>query len=196
MVRISLFLLASFFIFSCSGNEEKSPSQNEVNKEQTEKAVKPLPKVVNNRISIKQQFVPDEEMEQFVLDLQGESFAESKLSFVILDKNKDTLFARKNISGEILLHDANEEVDTEEEQVSYIMQKMSMFFSIKNFSSPPYTINDPNSDDFAGDLKIWNEIDQDTAAICFEFSLLPNGGSEVIAYSRLLDSVVVYDRTH
>lgn len=196
MVRISLFLLTTVFIVSCSGNEEKGLSQKEANNKQTEKAVKPLPKVVNNRISIKQQFVPDEEMEQFILDLQGESFAESKLSFVILDKNKDTLFARKNISGEILLSDAKNDIDTEEEQVSYIMQKMSMFFSVKNFSSPPYTINDPNSDDFDGDLKVWNEIDQDTSAICFEFSLLPNGGSEVIAYSRLMDSVVVYDRTH
>jgi hypothetical protein len=67
---------------------------------------------------------------------------------------------------------------------------------VKNFSSPPYTINDPNSDDFNGDLKIWNEIENDTTAVCFEFSLLPNGGSEVLVYSRLLDSIVVYDRTH
>ena len=184
------------FLISCGGNEDNGISKAKENNVQTEKAIKPLPKAVNNRISIKRQFVPDEDLEIFVLDLNGETFEDSKLSFVILDKNRDTLFARKNISGKILLTGADDETDTEEEQVEYIIQKMSMFFSVKNFSTPPYTINDPNSDDFNGDLKVWNEIDNDTTTICFEFSLLANGGSEVMTYSRLLDSIVVYDRTH
>lgn len=196
MIKVIGFMTLLILLSSCGGNEDNGISKAKANKTQTEKAIKPLPKVVNNRISIKRQFVPDEDLEIFVLDLQGETFADSKLSFVILDKNRDTLFARKNISGKILLTGADNETDTEEEQVEYIIQKMSMFFSVKNFSTPPYTINDPNSDDFNGDLKVWNEIDNDTTAVCFEFSLLANGGAEVLAYSRLLDSIVVYDRTH
>jgi len=196
MIKVIGCMTMLIFLISCGGNEDNGMSKAKENNVQTEKAIKPLPKVVNNRISIKRQFVPDEDLEIFVLDLHGEDFENSKLSFVILDKNRDTLFARKNISGKILLTGADDETDTEEEQVEYIIQKMSMFFSVKNFSTPPYTINDPNSDDFNGDLKVWNEIDNDTTAICFEFSLLANGGSEVMTYSRLLDSIVVYDRTH
>jgi hypothetical protein len=196
MVRIFGIILSIVLLISCGSNEDNDISKVKANKIQTEKAIRPLPKVVNNRISIKRQFVPNEELEIFVLDLQGETFEQSKLSFVILDKNRDTLFARKNISGKILLTGADNETDTEEEQVEYIMHAMSTFFSVKNFSSPPYTINDPNSDDFNGDIKIWNEVENDTSAVCFEFSLLPNGGSEVLVYSRLMDSIVVYDRTH
>jgi hypothetical protein len=196
MVRIIGFILSVTLLVSCGNSEDNGISKIKANKIQTEKAINPLPKVVNNRISIKRQFVPNDELEIFVLDLHGESFEQSKLSFVILDKKRDTLFARKNISGKILLTGADNDTDTEEEQVEYIMHVMSTFFSVKNFSSPPYTINDPNSDDFNGDLKIWNEIENDTTAVCFEFSLLPNGGSEVLVYSRLLDSIVVYDRTH
>lgn len=196
MIRIIGFIIGISLLVSCGGNEDNGISKAKANDVQTEKAIKPLPKVVNNRISIKRQFVPGDDLEIFVLDLHGETFEDSKLSFVILDKNRDTLFARKNISGKILLTGADKETDTEEEQVEYIIQKMSMFFSVKNFSTPPYTINDPNSDDFNGDLKVWSEIDNDTTAICFEFSLLANGGAEVMAYSRLLDSIVVYDRTH
>jgi hypothetical protein len=196
MFKVIGFMTLLIFLISCGGNEDNGMSKAKANNVQTEKAIKPLPKVVNNRISIKRQFVPDEDLEIFVLDLHGEDFENSKLSFVILDKNRDTLFARKNISGKILLTGADDETDTEEEQVEYIIQKMSMFFSVKNFSTPPYTINDPNSDDFNGDLKVWGEIDNDTTAVCFEFSLLANGGSEVMTYSRLLDSIVVYDRTH
>lgn len=182
-------------LFSCGGKEEGGMSKAKANEVQTEKAIQPLPKVVNNRISIKRQFVPDEDLEIFVLDLQGEDFKESQLNFVILDKNRDTLFARLGISGEILLSGADEETDTEEEQVEYIIHKMSTFFSVKNFSNPPYTINDPNSDNFDGNRKVWAEVENDSTAVCFEFSLLPDGGSEVLVYSRLLDSIVVYDRT-
>lgn len=196
MIKLIGFMTILIFLISCGGNEEKGTSKSKKNNVQTEKAIKPLPKVVNNRISIKRQFIPGDDLEIFVLDLHGETFENSKLSFVILDKNRDTLFARKNISGKILLTGADDETDTEEEQVEYIIQKMSMFFSVKNFSTPPYTINDPNSDDFNGDLKVWNEINNDTSAVCFEFSLLANGGSEVMAYSRLLDSIMVYDSTH
>jgi hypothetical protein len=196
MIRIFSFILFATIFISCGGNEDNGMSKAKANDAQTEKAIEPLPKVVNNRISIKRQFIPDEDLEIFVLDLQGETFEDSKLSFVILDKNRDTLFARKNISGKILLSGADEEADTEEEQVQYIMHEMSTFFSVKNFSTPPYTINDPNSDDFNGNKKIWAEVENDTTAVCFEFSLLENGGSEVLVYSRLLDSIVVYDRTH
>ncbi len=196
MIKISCVALSALLIISCSGDSGEGISQAKANKVQTEKAIKPLPKAVNNKISIKHQFVPDEDMERFVLDLKGENFTESKLSFFILNKNYDTLFSRKNISGQILLSGADADVDTEEEQVEFIMHKMSTFFSIKNFSTPPYTINDPNSDDFTGNKKVWTEVENDTTSVSFEFSLLPNGGSEVLVYSRLLDSVLVYDRTH
>ncbi len=195
MLKLLALWITALLLFSCNSEKKEGNSLAKANKKQTEKAIKPLPKTVSNRISIKRQFVPDEEQEIFILDLKGENFSESKLCFVILNKNRDTLFCRKNISGETLLSGADD-VDEEDEQIEYIMHHMSTFFSVKNFSCPPYTINDPNSDDFSGNQKIWSEIENDSTTICFEFSLLPNGGSEVIAYSRLLDSILVYDRTH
>jgi hypothetical protein len=196
MVRFLLILVSILFVISCATKPEEDNSIAKTNKVQTEKAIKPLPQVITNRISIKRQFIPGDDLEQFVLDLKGEDFTQSKLTFVILDKNKDTLFARNGVSGAILLSDADAEVDTEEEQMEYIIHKMSTFFSIKNFSTPCYTINDPNSEDFNGNLKIWSEIENDSTAVCFEFAMRPNGGSEVLVYSRLLDSIVVYDKTH
>lgn len=195
MNKIFVIVLTGLILISCNSDKGEGISVAKANKKQTEKAIKPLPKAVSNRISIKKQFIPDEDQEIFILDLKGENFSESKLCFVILNKNRDTLFCRNNISGEILLSGADD-VNDEDEQIEYIMHHMSTFFSAKNFSNPPYTINDPNSDDFNGNHKVWSEIENDSTVTCFEFCLLPNGGAEVIAYSRLLDSIVVYDRTH
>lgn len=195
MNRFLLLVLGFTFVISCNSDKVTDNTLAKANKKQTEKAIKPLPKAVSNRISIKKQFVPDEEQEIFILDLKGENFSKSKLCFVILNKNRDTLFCRNNISGDVLLSGADD-VNGEDEQIEYIMHHMSTFFSVKNFSNPPYTINDPNSDDFNGNSKVWSEIENDSTVTCFEFCLRPNGGAEVIAYSRLLDSIVVYDRTH
>lgn len=196
MNKLFAALLLSALLFSCSSKQEENNSVEKANEEQTEKAIKPLPTNLSNRISIKRQFLPNEEQEIFVLDLKGENLKSAKLCFVILNKNRDTLFSRTNISGKSILEGTEEEFNTEDEQFEYLLHHMSAFFSVKNFSSPPYTINDPNSDDFNGNKNVWNEIENDSTVTCFEFSLLPNQGSEVIVYSRLLDSILVYDRTH
>ncbi|HRJ36381.1 MAG TPA: hypothetical protein PK610_10360, partial [Flavobacteriales bacterium] len=86
-----------------------------------------------------------------------------------------------------------EKIKTEDQQMEMTRERMSTFFAETGFSNPPYTLNDPIKSGITGDKELWKEIENDSTAWCFEFSLSKGGGVEVISYSRLRDTILVYD---
>lgn len=181
----------TLFLISCS----RTGVQNtELTSEDTVKHPISLPQQVHNKVSIKRYFSNPKLQDEFILLLKGKDYKTADLVFCILNANHDTLFFRTSY-GKVLLSRGSDQKLSPEQELEMIQQNMSTFFANTGFSNPPYTLNDPTKSEFSGDLLVWEEIKNDSSAWCFEFSLLENGRSEVIAYSRIKDSILVYDQT-
>ena len=191
-----LFLAISLvFLAACSGSKADVLTTQEHNNKETAEVIEPIPKSVHNKVAIKRHFSSQENLDEFILLLKGDDYSKADLVFCILNHKRDTLFIRHTKGKYLLTEHQNEQGQSVEQQIESIKQEMSTFFASTGFSNPPYTINDPTKEGFNGDIVLWDEIKNDSSAWCFEFSLLGEGKSEVIAYSKTKDTVLVYDAT-
>jgi hypothetical protein len=187
---VIVLLSAATLIMSCGQAAEERT--NNANHRETMEVIEPLPQRVYNSVSIKRHFSSDSTHDIFTLELSGETYHRSELVFTITRSDGDTLFIRRVKGNKLMAAHASGDLDTETKKEEYILQFMSTFFAETSFSSPPYTLNDPRRDDFKGNMELWEQIREDTTAWCFEFSL-GKEGTELIAYSDSLDTIIVYD---
>lgn len=193
MIRSLATLLLAFVLASCGGDENAIDPIQAHNDKETHEVTPPVPRLIQNKVVIDRHFTSQSHMDEFVLSIRGKTLEKAEICFAILNNNHDTLFVRRSNGGVLLQQAGPEYLTNEETKHEYINLRMSSFFSSKAFSNPPYTLNDPTKPEFPGNLEVWNEISSDSASWCFEFSLLDGGGSEVIAFSKSKDSIVVYD---
>lgn len=193
MIRKFAAVLVTGLVFAaCSHHESELKAIEEANDKETAEVIDPLPETVRNHVSLKRKFSDPLNDDEFVLDLMGKNYQNADVVFCILNPKHDTIFLRHAKGKNFLTADERQNLN-KETQTEYIQQRMSTFFAQTGFSSPPYTLNDPTKNEFAGDLELWNEIRNDTTIWCFEFILENSGETEVIAYSRAKDTVLVYD---
>jgi hypothetical protein len=193
MIRSLAILSLALMLLSCGGNENAVDPVQAHNDKETHEVSPPVPRLIQNKVVIDRHFSSQSSMDKFVLSIRGKTLEKADICFAILNFNHDTLFVRST-KGAVLLQQASQQYLTNEEtKHEYINLRMSSFFSSKAFSNPPYTLNDPTKPEFPGNLEVWNEISSDSTSWCFEFSLLDGGGSEVIAFSKSKDSIIVYD---
>lgn len=195
MIRFVSILLLGSLLYSCSGQENAIDPIQAHNDKETHEVTPPVPRLIQNKVVIDRHFTSQLHMDEFVLSIRGKTLEKAEICFAILDPNHDTLFVRRSNGGVLLQQASPQYLASEETKHEYINLRMSSFFSSKAFSNPPYTLNDPTKPEFPGNLEVWNEISSDSTSWCFEFSLLDGGGSEVIAFSKSKDSIIVYDVT-
>ncbi|MFN3343270.1 MAG: hypothetical protein ACK40M_11275, partial [Flavobacteriales bacterium] len=155
--------------------------------------ITPLPQQIQNTVAIQRYFSSTKEKDDFVITIRGENYLKAKVCFSIINKAGDTLFVRHSDGRTLLSIIEPEKIKTEDQQMKMTRERMSTFFAENGFSNPPYTLNDPIKSGITGDKELWKEIENDSTAWCFEFSLSKGGGVEVISYSRLRDTILVYD---
>ena len=128
----------------------------------------------------------------FSLTGKGRDTLHAKILFVIVSSNGDTLFAEsfrsRDLIGYGVLQDDNGKV-TQAKERFYIGQRVTHFFDDKEFSLPAVKKHETADPDMTN-MRLWNELREDTSAVSFHF-LLGEENNRAIAYSKVRKRVEI-----
>ncbi len=112
--------------------------------------------------------------------------------FAIIGSRGDTLFAESFLSRDLIgygvLDNDNSNVTRAKER-SYIGQRVTHFFDDKEFYLPAVKKHETADPDLTN-MRLWNELRNDTSAVSFHF-LLGEENNRAIAYSKVRKRVEI-----
>lgn len=128
----------------------------------------------------------------FTLKGLGQDTLGARMLFAIIGSRGDTLFAESFLSRDLIgygvLDNDNSNVTRAKER-SYIGQRVTHFFDDKEFYLPAVKKHETADPDLTN-MRLWNELRNDTSAVSFHF-LLGEENNRAIAYSKVRKRVEI-----